>query len=663
MARATVIREAEQAEYRLRQECSEDHARQRDAQVAYRLGPDGPRPIERIGRGWTSFDRTPGAPLGPDELDEVRAVMDGRDPRTGERLVVRKTRVAPAGKLPALPLLEEMARRKLVPAPDTWARKRARRLIKMTRADTAHTAAYRDLVRVASSVGLRLKDVPGYGVAQLAYAKQHADDREVIGARGWDLRLDTGKDVGALWALGTPQVSREIEEAVLAAARETVAEVEKWVARGQRGQHGDGKVARRVDTSGLIGTLTLHTTARPVDGIVDPHLHVHVMLPNLGLGTDGQWGGVAAGGRELFEAVPAAGALMRARTRAHLTARLGVRWRETTPGQWVIVGVPQQVRDLYSRRRDQALAGAGKKSTAAQRRLAAKRSAAAKASKKAGDPRVEWVQRARSAGLMPEAIVAAAVRRPEPAPEPDPSAATDRAIARLATRYPTRAVSHAAVMSAAADAAPAGMTATEQAAVADAVARRMRPTGAAGGAHLKHSQHYRAPVVAMADARAGRGPAAVATAPKVADLQARREAALRRAAQARAEAEQLKDAAARPTTAWRRGMTRASARTEVARLTGVATEAVTEASRLGGHARRLQERAVAMDVATATAQDKARQAVKEAQALAAARQAARTSMTRPRPRQPRIPGDVVSRSSAAPERFEGSRETAAPERE
>ncbi|CAL9625833.1 hypothetical protein SUDANB121_05976 (plasmid) [Nocardiopsis dassonvillei] len=649
MARATVIHDPDQDEYRLRQECSADQARPRDAQTEYRLTESGPRPIERIGSGWRSVDRTPGAPLGPDELEEVRAVMDGRDPRTGERLVVRKTRVAPAGRLPALPLLQEMARRKIAPEKGSWAHKRTLRLMRMTRADAEHTAPYRDLVRVASSVGLKLSQVRGYGAEQLAYAKKHADDREIVGSRGWDLTLDTPKSVGVLYALGDAETARRVEEAVVAAARETIAEVEQWVGRGQRGQHGEGRTARRVNTSGLIGTLTLHTTARPVGGVPDPHLHAHIMIANLGLGRDGQWGGVAAGGRELFESVPAAGALMRARTRAHLTAALGVRWYEAAPGQWEIVGVPERARDLYSRRKDQALSLAGKDATPAQRRLAAKRSAAAKASRRSGDPRIEWTERARSSGLVPETIVAAAVRRVGPAPEPDSGAAANRAIAHLSARYPTRAISHAAVMSAAADAAPAGATAIEQTAIADLVARRMRRTGTAGGAHLKHAQHYRVPEVTLADASAGHGPAARAVAPKVAALQARREEQLHAAKQARAQAQELRTAADRPTTAWRKGMTRGAARQEIARLSAAATAAVTEASRLGGHARRLQEQAVKADVATATAQDKARRALQEAQNYAAAMAAAKASMHRPvRPRRPRASGTLPEGMNTGP---------------
>lgn len=71
MARTTSIRNASQGDYRLREECSTDTARVGDAPVEYRLAGVAGHPIERIGSGWSAVGRTPGAPMGPDELDEM----------------------------------------------------------------------------------------------------------------------------------------------------------------------------------------------------------------------------------------------------------------------------------------------------------------------------------------------------------------------------------------------------------------------------------------------------------------------------------------------------------------------------------------------------------------------------------------------------------------
>lgn len=632
MARGTVLHESEQDEYRLRQECSADQARQADAQTEYRVQPGGPRPIERIGNGWTSLERTPGSPLGADELDEVRAVMGARDPRTGERLLTRKTRVAPAGRLPAVDYLRTLERKKAVPKAGTWAQRRVARMVRATAKDAHHTVPVRDLERVAKATGVPLEGV--YGAGHLAYARAHARDREVVGTRGWDLTLDVPKSVSALYALSDPETGRRVEEAVVRAARETVAEVETWAARGQRGQHGDGRTARRVTTTGLIGSLTLHTSARPVDGKADPHLHAHIMIANLGHGADGQWGGIASGGRELFENVPAAGALMRARVRENLTRELGVRWAEAAPGQWEIVGIPTQVRDLYSQRRNQALERAGSGASPAQKRLAARRSAASKNTSDS-PTRQEWADRARAAGIDTDVIAAAALNPGEHEPHaPEHQVVADRAAARLWGAHPTGAVTRAQVLAAVADATPTG---TAQEAAVDLLTHNARPTGSSGGAHLHNAQRYTAPPLSEAAANTGKGPAARAAAHTIADLNARRTLAIAQADSARRSLRELGEATHKTTAAWRQGTTKRAAQAERERLHGVIQESTRAVGRLEGQIRQVRDGARKQDVDTARAQQKAHQALQSAKARAAALATFRPNGPVPRTKPPQSP--------------------------
>lgn len=406
MARVTAIRTAEQRAYRLQGQCAERVGRDR-AQRDYRLHTAaGGRPVERAGSGWRAVGRRPGQPLAAEEHAEMHAVMQGTHPDTGTPLLTRKTRVPDEARLPAGPLLAALDRAGVDLAAETWAGRRVARMRRgVARARRApHTVAVRDLERVARAAGVPLDKV--FAAEDLERARARAHVRVDAGPQGWDLRLDVRKEISAIWALAGPELAARLEEAVMQAARDTVAEAERRVARGQRGWHGDGHVARRVGTAGLIATLTLHHTARPVGGHPDPHLHVHAMIAAISQGEDGRWCAIGRGGRELYEAVPDLGAYMRERVRHH-TRQLGVRWHQTPQGDWE-VEVPQALRDLFSRRRDQALRRAGEGASAEQRRSAARRTAAPKGPGTPAEWRVIWAERARGAGHDPATVVRAA---------------------------------------------------------------------------------------------------------------------------------------------------------------------------------------------------------------------------------------------------------------
>lgn len=408
MARVTAIRAAGQAEYRLRDECGQGRPAQRDDAVTYRLGTSSGSRTERVGSGWHALGRAPGGPLGEAGVADMRALMVGAHPDTGEALARPVRRVATAARLPAGPLLEVIEDQGVTLDPASWAGRRVGRMVRGRERDPAHTVAVKDLEKVARRAGITLESV--YPGPALAAARGRAGERTEARARGWDLTLDSPKSVSALWAVGGPEVAARIERAYMAAVRDTVAAAEELTAYGQRGQHGGGRAARRVGTHGLMGSAVMHTTARPVDGTSDPHLHAHVMLANLSLGVDGQWGAVGRGGRELYRAVPQLGELHRARLREHLTRELGVAWEQDPRTRaWEITGVPVALRDAYSRRRDQALTEAGEGASAPERRAAARRTVAPKEMTSEASQRAAWASRAQAAGAPPRAVLAAAL--------------------------------------------------------------------------------------------------------------------------------------------------------------------------------------------------------------------------------------------------------------
>lgn len=636
MARATPIHTAGQTEYRAREDCSTDRARQADAPVEYRA--QGHR-IERIGSGWRVFDRTPGAPMAPDEIDELRAVMVGADPRTGQKLATRKTKVSAAAKLPAGPMLHALHAQGVTLPSDSWSARRVARMQRGLARDAEHAVPVRDLEKVARQTGITIEAV--YPAGALAEAREHADDREQAGARGWDITFDCPKSVSTLYALSDTETARRIEEVYVASVRDAMAAVEEWTAYGQRGWHGNGRTARRIETHGLTGSLTLHTTARPVDGTADPHLHAHVMISALVQGVDGQWGVLGAGGRELYRHVPAAGQLLRARLRERLTDELGVAWEQDShTGAWEVAGVPRQVRDLYSRRRDQAVTRAGDGATPAARRLAARRSAAAKLHGGAGN-RAEWVERARQADVDPAAVVNGALgrHRADEVQEESPEERITRVAAGVWGRRPVSPTSHADLIGETAHQMPHGAPTHVITETARGVAARSVRAGGSAGAssHMRHADRWQAPPLTVQEARRGQGPAAAASKTIVARLRAARTLAQTRADAASREAQRLAAIAdAGHLAAWRAGMTLRRVRADLAQAQTQASAARQEERRLEAAIPEAITGAVRADVAMATAQERARAALQRVRQRAAARAALQAARL-PNPPQPRRP--------------------------
>lgn len=332
-----------------------------DPRLAYRLAEDA-RALEWIGEGLREVGIEPGTLLDEAGKDAARALADGLDPRNGDVLVAPKMAVHPAGKLPAEPLLDAVGRAardagssvEVLLAGDERASARYGRAVRGVRREgAAHRVPVGDLARIATAAGVKLDDV--YGVDQVAVARKFAGKRIRVGNRGYDLVLDLPKSYSVLYGLAGPAFARDLEDAYMAAARRTVTAMEGWAGYAVKGHHGDGRVAERVDGTGMLGWLMLHRTARPVDGQpADPHLHVHATLLNLVRDADGTWRTVGAGGRDIHRHARAADAFLRAQLRAETSRRWGIEWaRDQRTGVWEIVGVGPELRDVFSKRHGQ----------------------------------------------------------------------------------------------------------------------------------------------------------------------------------------------------------------------------------------------------------------------------------------------------------------------
>ncbi|WP_285740851.1 MobF family relaxase, partial [Kitasatospora phosalacinea] len=435
MGWVTPIRAPEQVDYRLSRHCGCDV--QADAQVEYRLASD--RDLRWIGSGLVELDLTAGGPVDP---DAAKALMDGRDWRTGAQLVKRKQVLDPRGKLPAKTVVDAITALAKADGVSPAAylggplgERLARAERGLRREGERHLLPLADAERLAAAAGLDVAELYGAEAVEAArpWAGRHVD----VGLRGVDLVLDLPKSLSTAWALADDGLAAELEEAWLASVGDAVAALEQWTAYGMAGHHGNGQQATRVATSGFLGWTTLHRSARPVDGAVgDPHLHVHVSLAHMAKGADGRWRTIAAGAEDLLRHAHLANEIAEARFRARLTEQYGARFeRSESTGAWELVGVPEQLREAFSRRHHQVVADAGEGATRDQQKAAARRTAEAKIDGGQEAERTSWRERAvatlagdltglsgeqrevalAEAGRAVEAVVAAALPGPDAA--------------------------------------------------------------------------------------------------------------------------------------------------------------------------------------------------------------------------------------------------------
>ena len=168
---------------------------------------------------------------------------------------------------------------------------------------------------------------------------------------GYDFTFNAPKSVSVLYALsGDERIAEAVREAANATMREIEQEIGTRVRAG--GENGERK------TGNLLWADFLHTTSRPVDGIPDPHLHVHAYAFNVTYDPvelrykAAEFGSVKADG-PYFEAA------FHARL-AKALAELG--YGVARGGRYMAVaGVPETVTLKFSRRTAEIEAEAGKR--------------------------------------------------------------------------------------------------------------------------------------------------------------------------------------------------------------------------------------------------------------------------------------------------------------
>lgn len=229
---------------------------------------------------------------------------------------------------------------------------------------------------------------------------------------GFDLTFCAPKSVSILHALGAPEVAAEVRSGHSKAVREALGYVERHALAVRRGTGSDRAL---LDVEGVAAGGFVHRTSRALD----PHLHSHVVLANLGRAPDGTWS--ALDGRGVYAHKAAAGALYHVQLRYELTERLGVGWEPATKGRADIAGIGPEVRRAFSQRAVAIEAHLAERGIQVGPEMVQSRAreVAAFVTRAPRDPhlapetlRGSWEERAREAGLSPSRLEAVLDREP-----------------------------------------------------------------------------------------------------------------------------------------------------------------------------------------------------------------------------------------------------------
>jgi conjugative relaxase-like TrwC/TraI family protein len=231
--------------------------------------------------------------------------------------------------------------------------------------------------------------------------------RHQVTVAGFDMTFSAPKSVSLLHALSEPDVA----EAVAGAHGDAVDAAMSYVERHALA------VRRRTDTSFPVPTDVEAVAAagfvHRMSRALDPHLHTHVVVANLGRDPDGAWS--ALDGRGVYAHAPATEALYHSHLRHELTRRLGVTWNPLDRGRADVAGIAPEARREFSRRSAEiAIHLAERDMTGARAQTVAAH--VTRADKdlhlSADDLRPQWKDRAQAVGLGPRRLESVLDRTP-----------------------------------------------------------------------------------------------------------------------------------------------------------------------------------------------------------------------------------------------------------
>ncbi len=158
--------------------------------------------------------------------------------------------------------------------------------------------------------------------------------------RGYDATFSAPKSVSVLFALGEPEVRRQVVEA----HDRAVEAVLGWVETHAHTRMRHHRKVVTVDAEGIVvGVFRQHTSRR-----LDPQLHTHAVIANRVAASDGRW--LALDARTIKLDQRTLSALYHANLRSELTRRLSVRWQQPEHGIAEIADIDGEVLAEFSQR-------------------------------------------------------------------------------------------------------------------------------------------------------------------------------------------------------------------------------------------------------------------------------------------------------------------------
>ena len=161
---------------------------------------------------------------------------------------------------------------------------------------------------------------------------------------GVDMTFSAPKSASLVYFLGGEQAQAAVRQAHDEAVAAGLGYMEREACVVRDGQ--GGSKGRQV-AQGFVGGVFRHRTSRALD----PQLHTHAVVANLGKRADGAY--VALDATAIYHQAKTAGYLYQAELRARLTEYLGVEWGDVRNGGAEIKGVPGPVIEHFSKRRAQ----------------------------------------------------------------------------------------------------------------------------------------------------------------------------------------------------------------------------------------------------------------------------------------------------------------------
>ena len=231
---------------------------------------------------------------------------------------------------------------------------------------------------------------PTDGTALIATA-----NRRVV---AFDLSYKADKTVSLLDAWGGADVAAEVESAHSRAIDSSLAYLEEHAVFTRRGHNG----VEQLVGEGLVAARYRHFRNRNDD----PHLHDHVLVPNMVRAADGRWSTIDA--RHLYTHAKTAGYVYQAVLRHELSTRLGVTYGPVHNGVAPIEGIPRNVVEAFSTRRAEIvehLEAVGASSARAAQIATLQTRKSKEAAPDVAAIQSEWVSRARAIGYEPSSVV------------------------------------------------------------------------------------------------------------------------------------------------------------------------------------------------------------------------------------------------------------------